>query len=183
MSGVLHLCDVLQFVIDCLYNCPLYEQHSVQHRHQRPLHVVLQLGNELYSVHKEFPEELLADVSFVTDKFAVKEFIECLILQWLPVIHISRRNHEVKQFALLVADEVELEAEEPAHRALPSLGDALEDLVNVYALVLAHTQRRAVHETDASAFAQKHPLDKDNKWDDCLLLQFHEAVVRDNLRE
>ncbi len=58
-----------------------------------------------------------------------------------PVIYIPRRNHEVKQFAHFVTDELQLEAEEPAHRALSVLGDALEDLVNVNAQVLAHTQR------------------------------------------
>jgi hypothetical protein len=51
------------------------------------------------------------------------------------------------------------------------------------ALVLAHTQRRGVNETDASAFSQKYLLDKDGERYDRLLLQFHEAVVGDNLRE
>jgi hypothetical protein len=51
------------------------------------------------------------------------------------------------------------------------------------ALVLAHTQRRGVNETDAGAFSQKYLLDKDGERYDRLLLQFHEAVVGDNLRE
>ena len=36
---------------------------------------------------------------------------------------------------------------EPAHGALSALGDASENLVDVYVLVLAQAQRRAVHET------------------------------------
>ena len=55
---------------------------------------------------------------------------------------------------------MKLEAEEPSHGAFPALGDALEDLVNVNALVFSHTQRRAVHEADASAFAQKNLLNE-----------------------
>ena len=49
------------------------------------------------------------------------------------------------------------------------------------ALVLAHTQRRGVNETDAGAFSQKYLLDKDGERYDRLLLQFHEAIVGDDL--
>ena len=51
------------------------------------------------------------------------------------------------------------------------------------ALVLAHTQRRGVNETDAGAFPQEYLLDKDGERYDRLLLQFHEAIVGDDLRE
>ena len=51
------------------------------------------------------------------------------------------------------------------------------------ALVLAHTQRRGVNETDAGAFPQEYLLDKDGERYDRLLLQFHETIVRDDLRE
>lgn len=173
VSGVLHLCNVLQLVIDGFDDSPLPEQHPVRYRHQRTLHVALEFGDELYSVHKEFLEKLLADVSLVADQLAVKEIRKCLVLQRLPVIHIPRRNHEVEQFAHLVADKMELEAEKPSHGAFPALGDAFENLVNVNALVFAHTQRRTVHEADASAFAQEHLLDEDNQWNGYGALQFH----------
>ena len=68
---------------------------------------------------------------------------------------------------------MELEAEKPSHGAFPALGDAFENLVNVNALVFAHTQRRTVHEADASAFAQEHLLDEDNQWNGYGALQFH----------
>jgi hypothetical protein len=51
------------------------------------------------------------------------------------------------------------------------------------ALVLAHTQRRGVDETDAGAFSQEYLLDKDGERYDRLLLQLHEAIVGDDLRE
>lgn len=103
---MLHLCDILQFVIDGFDDSPLSEQHPVRHCHQRPLQVALEFGNELYPVHKEFPEELLANVSFVADQLAVKEIRKYLVLQRPPVIHIARCNHEVQQFASFVTDQV-----------------------------------------------------------------------------
>ena len=54
VSGVLHLCNVLQLVIDGFDDSPLPEQHPVRYRHQRTLHVALEFGDELYSVHKDF---------------------------------------------------------------------------------------------------------------------------------
>ena len=180
---MLHLCNVLQFVIDCLDDCPFPEQDSIRYGHQCSLHVVFQLGDKLYSVHKELSEKILADISLVTDELAVEEIRERFDLQWFPVVHIPGRNHEVEQFSFFIADEVKLETEEPAHGALPSLGNALEYLVDVYALVLAHTQRRTVYETDTCAFSQEHLLDEDNHRNGYGALQLHEAVVGDHVRE
>lgn len=47
---------------------------------------------------------------------------------------------------------MELETEEPPHGTLAPLRYALEYLMDMYPLVLAYTQRGAVHETYASAF-------------------------------
>ena len=87
MSGVLYLRNVLRFaqvqselqlVIDGFDDSPLSEQPPVQFSHRRTLHVAHEFGNELYPVHKEFPEELLAEVSLVTDEFAVEEICEMI---------------------------------------------------------------------------------------------------------
>ena len=86
-------------------------------------------------------------------------------------------NHEVKQLALLIADQVQLESEEPAHGALSPLRNTLERLVYMDALVLAYPQRCAVNEADACTFAQQHLLDKQGKRDGYLFLQFHETIL------
>jgi hypothetical protein len=78
---------------------------------------------------------------------------------------------------------MQLEAEEPPHRAFASLGNALEGLVLEDALVLAYPQRGAVDEADASALAHQDGLDEHCKFNDCPLLQFNETVVRHRLRE
>ena len=72
------------------------------------------------------------------DQLPVDELNERLVFQRLPVVHVSRGDHEVKQFPTFVAYQVELEAEEPAHRAFASPGNALESLVNEDSLVFAH---------------------------------------------
>ena len=94
---MLHLSNVLQLVIDGFDDGSLSKQELVGNAHQGSLHVVLQFGYQLYPVHKETLKQILADISFVTDKFAIEHFHECLVVQWLPVVNITWCNHEVQR--------------------------------------------------------------------------------------
>ena len=183
VSGVLHLRDVLQLVIDSLDNGSLPEQQFVGNTHQRAFHVVPQFRDELYAVNEKPFKEFPADVSLVRDEFPVDELHESLVFEGFPVVHVTRRYHEVEQLAPLIADKVQLEPEEPAHGALAPLGDSLEDLVDVDPLVPAYTQRRAVDETDARTLAEQHLLDKQRQRNCHLVFQLDKAVVRDHARE
>ena len=177
VPGVLHLCDVLQLVIDGLDDGSLPEQQFVGDTHQRTLHVVFQLCDELYAVNEKPFKEILADISLVRDEFSVDELHECLVFERLPVIHVPRRYHEIEQLALLVANKVQLKPEEPAHGTPAPLGDSPEDLVHVDSLVPAHPERSAVNETHARTLAKQHLLDKQCQRDCHVALQLHEPVV------
>ena len=72
---------------------------------------------------------------------------------------------------------MQLEAEEPSHGTFAALCYTLEDLVDVYPLVLAHPERGAVNETDSGTLAQQDFLDEDGQWNGNLLFQFYESVV------
>lgn len=181
MSGVFHLRNVLEFVIHGLNDCPLPEQKFVGNAHQRPFHVAFQLGNKLYAVNEKPLEETLADIPLVADQLSVYKFNKRLVFQRLAVVNVSRCYHEVEQFSLFIANQVQLESEEPAHGAFSPLGNALENLMNVYSLVPADAKRRAVNKTDACAFAQQNLLDKQSQWNGYFPFQFYETVVRDHI--
>jgi len=142
---MLHLGNVLQLIIDSFYDGSLSKQELVGNAHQGSLHVVLQFGYQLYPVHKETLKQILADISFVTDKFAIEHFHECLVVQWLPIVNITWCNHEVQQLTFLITNQMKFEAEEPSHGAFASLGYSLESLVYVYTLVTAYPKRCAVY--------------------------------------
>ena len=72
---------------------------------------------------------------------------------------------------------IRLESKEPAHGALFSYGESLENLVAMNALVTADTQRSGVHEIDAGAFSKKNFFDKNKQWDSDFLLLFHKPVI------
>ena len=50
---------------------PFAQQNLVGEAHQRPLHVILELDNELYAVHEEVLEDPLADISLVAYQFPI----------------------------------------------------------------------------------------------------------------
>ena len=76
------------------------------------------------------------------------------------VINISWHYHKVEKFSFLIANQMQLEAKEPTHRAFPSLGYAFENFVNMYSLVFADKQWCAVDEAYTPTFAQQDLLDK-----------------------
>ena len=126
---------------------------------------------------------LLRLQAYISDEFSVEEFHKRLVVKRLAVIYISRCDHEVEQFPLLVTDQVQLEPEEPAHGALPPLGNALERLVDVDSLISAYPERSAVYETDARTLSQQYLLDEQSKGNGDILLLFNKPVVGYQLGE
>ena len=122
--------------------------------------MTFQLGNKLYSINKKPLKEILADVPLVTDQLTIYKIYECFVLQRFMVINISRCYHKVEKLSFFIANQVQFETEEPTHRAFPPLGYTFENLVNMYSLVLADTQWRAVNKAYARAFARQDLLDK-----------------------
>lgn len=174
---MLNLSNVLQFVIHSLYYSPLPEKQFVGYGHQCSLHVTLQFRYKLYTIHKEPFEKTLANVSLVANELSIYEFYKSFIFKRFPVIHVTWCYHKVEQFSLLIAYQVKLESKEPAHGAFAPLCDALECLVHMDPLILAYTQRGAVHKADTCTLAQENLLDEHYQWDGNLTFQFNETVV------
>ena len=114
-----HLGNVLQLIIDGFYDGSLSKQELVGHPHQGSFHVVLQFGYQLYPVHKETLEQVLTDIFFVTDKFAIELFHECLVVQWFSVVNIPGCNQKFYN-SPFITDQMKFEAEEPSHGAFAS---------------------------------------------------------------
>jgi len=70
------------------------------------------------------------------------------------VVHVARRQVAAHQLAAVVDNEVELEAVEPAHAALPPPRRVPEDFMLRDAQVVADGQSRSVHEGYSCAAAE-----------------------------
>ena len=183
VPGVFNLGHILEFVIDGLDQRSFPQEDLVRDGHNLPLHIVLELGNQLNAIHKEFGEEVLADVTLVSHQLAENLFNKRFVPERLPVVDVARGDHEVQQISLLIADQMEFEAIKPSHRALPALGKALENLVKMDTLVPANTQRGTVHETDACAGSHTALLHEQDERNGNLPLQFNESVIGNGMRE
>ena len=71
----------------------------------------------------------------------------------VSMIALFLRRSLSETLSFLIANQMQFESEEPTHGALSSLGYTLENLVNMYSLVLADTQWCAVNKTYARAFS------------------------------
>ena len=71
---MLYLRDVLQFIIYSFDDCPLAQENLVRDAHHSTFHVALEFCDELYAINEEFLEEILADVSLVSDEL-VKDLL------------------------------------------------------------------------------------------------------------
>lgn len=78
MPGMLHLCDVFQFIVYRLYNSPFPKKQSVRHAHQSAFHIAFQFSDKLYAIDKQALEKILADISFVRNQLTIDKSINAL---------------------------------------------------------------------------------------------------------
>lgn len=111
---MLHLCYVLEFIIDGFDNGPFPEE-SLSERNIYAPFIAFQLGYKLYAVHEQSLKKIPADISFIADKLSVDEFHKGLVFKRFTVIHVTRGNHEIQEFSAFVAYKMKFESEEPNH--------------------------------------------------------------------
>ena len=177
MSGMLNLTDVLQLVIDGLYDRPLPEEDFVVEVHQRVLHVPFDLRNQVYVVNKQHLKEVLADVSPVCKEFSEEPVGKFFVLQWIPVVDVSRGELPLDNLTFVVDYQVQLESVEPSHRTLSHGCPSLHGLVLFLALDVTGNDWRGVYDGYSRAFTQCASLEEQQQMQAHLCLTFHESVV------
>ena len=100
----------------------------------------------MYVVDKQHLKEVLTDVSPVGKEFSEEFLREAAVLQRCPVIHIARRKLPLYDFALVIDDQMQLEAIEPSHGTLALGRPALHRLVHVHPLNVTRHQRCGVYD-------------------------------------
>ena len=85
------------------------------------------------------------------------------VLKWLAVIGAAIGNPEGHDLALMVNEQVELEAEEPAQGGAATLGQSSEDPVAADAPVVADRQLDAGGKVDAGLLASERMQQQTHK--------------------
>ena len=172
-----NLADVLQFIVNSLYDRPFPEEYFVMEIHQRVLHVPFQLCHQVYIIDEEHFEEVLADIPPVGEEFPEESLSELLVLQRFPVVDVSRGELPLDDFPLVVDDQMQLESVEPSHRALPLGRPSLHGLMLLLPLDVAGDNRRGVDDGYACALAEGAGLKEKQQVKPHLSLTLHEARV------
>ena len=172
-----NLADVLQFIVNSLYDRPFPEEYFVMEIHQRVLHVPFQLCHQVYIIDEEHFEEVLADIASVDEEFPEESLGELPVLQRFPVIDVSRGELPLDDLPLVVDDQMQFESIEPAHRALPFGRPSLHGLVLLLPLDVTGDNRRGVDDGYARALAEGAGLKEEQQVKPHLSLALHEAGV------
>ena len=85
---MLYLSDILEFVINGLYNGSFPCQQSVRHGHQSAFHVALQFCDQLNTVNKQTLEQFFADIAFVSDKNLLTD-PTCFAEVWPAILRVA----------------------------------------------------------------------------------------------
>src|SRR3954471_4924706 len=101
----------------------------VSHGHKVVPHIAADTRNEVQAALPECLEQLLTDIAFVGVELAGQ--VPGDRIQHGAVCGVAGGDLHGHDLALVVDDEVQLEAEKPPHAGLAARGQALEDLVTV----------------------------------------------------
>src|SRR5258708_34467345 len=120
MAGMLDLADVLELVVDRLDDRALAEEQLVRESHQAVAHVLAPAGDKLdRMLDAELLGQRLRDVALVAEELAT-EALDALEQggDGLAVVDVTAGEAEGEELALIVDDQLQLEAVEPAQRSL-----------------------------------------------------------------
>lgn len=180
VTGMSNLRDVLQLVGYRLNKGSLAQHKLVKQSQQTVLHVLAQAGNKLYILLEKLVSQGLRNVALVAEQLAKEVFGQ--MGYRLAVIDIAGRQVESQQLAAIVDDQVQFEAEEPAHRRLASGRQTIKHPVSLDSPVVTNGQRGGIDKGNASDRSQPC-FQIETQRPECLRHEFNEPGVADQMRK
>src|SRR6266566_5138643 len=153
MTGMFDLTDVFELIVDGLDDGAFAKKELVRPLEQAVVHLCAQCGDELKPLgHQELLSEWLRERALITKEFANQACGE--LRNRVSIIDVTWRQAEHQDLALIVDDQVQLEAIKPADRCLAACGTSIKHPVLVNARITADGKRGGVYEADAGATPQ-----------------------------
>ena len=145
MTRVLDLRDIFQLVNNCLDNRALSQQNLIEDRHEFVFHIRFDPNDELnVEICQEFFKKWLRNIASITNQFAKHAAHQ--FRNWFSVIDISRREHHIQDFATIIDDQMQFEAEKPTGRCLPALCQTCKNAMLGNAPVVTNVQGGRIDE-------------------------------------
>ena len=145
MARVLNLRDVFELVNNRLDNGAFSQQNLVEDRHEFVFHVRFDPNDELkVEIAQEFFKKWLRNVASVTNQFAQQAANQ--FRNWLSVIHISGCEHHIQDFATIIDNQMQFEAEKPTGGGFPALCQTFKNAMLSNATVVTNIQSGGIDE-------------------------------------
>ena len=75
---------------------------------------LFQTRDEVDSVNEELFEEVFRDIAPVSEELAEDPFVKVYVFQGSSVVHVARSEEKIKQFPLVIDDQMKFEFIEPS---------------------------------------------------------------------
>ena len=137
----------------------------------------------MYAALKERLEEFLLYISPVGEDLSIKMFGKHAPNSVITIVNVSRCQTESYDLSGVVADEVQLEAVAPSHRAFSTFCKTGKHLVEMPPEVMAHGNHRTVHESDAGTPSERIQAHEQHKFIEYAWHELHKAIVGNGMRE
>jgi hypothetical protein len=149
MARMLDLRDVFELISDGLDGGAFAEQELVGPVEQPIVHLFAQFGDELKPLgHQQLLGEWLREIAFIAKELAHQTCGQ--LRNRMPIIDIAWGQAKGQDLALIVDDQVQLEAKEPADRGLATCGAPFKHAMLVDACMVANSEWSGVDEADGS---------------------------------
>ena len=135
VSGVLQAHAGLELVKEGFNNESFAQQHFVQQGHQVVLHVAANAGDQMKAPLPESLQQPLGNMAFISKDLPLQSSGHGL--KRFAVVSSSIRNPEGHDPALVIDEQMELAAKEPAHGSTTTPGHPLEDPVPADSCIVA----------------------------------------------
>ena len=106
------------------------------------------------SVNEELFEEVFRDIAPVSEELSEDPFVEVHVFQGRSVVYIARSQKKVKQFSLVINDQVEFESIESPKRAFPFSGKFLEGFMLFFSFDMAASDGSRIDKRYAGTLPQ-----------------------------
>src|SRR5215207_8806204 len=110
---MLNLRNVLELVNNGFHDGTFAQQEFVHQWHQPIFHIGAKPCDQLdIEGAQEFFKQLFGNIAFICKEFA-EEFPNH-VWHRFSVVHVTRREHQIEQFASIIENQVQFEAKKPA---------------------------------------------------------------------
>jgi hypothetical protein len=145
--------DVFELISDGLNDGSFAEKEFIRPVEQTVVHLFAQLGDEVQPLgHQELLSQRQGEIAFGAFEFADEPCDQ--FGNGTPIIDIAWGQAKGQQLALIIDDQVQLEAKEPADRGLATCGAPFKHAMLVDACIVANSEWSGVDEADAATAAQ-----------------------------